>query len=293
MAFAGSFQVAVCVVVLTVLTPLVAAYIARVSSGQGVALDRLLAEAGALRRSDVLKTALLRAVSHDLRSPLTAILTTQEALRARGLTEEEHEELVADIGTEATRLSRLIDNLLDLSRLEAQAAAPRREWCSVEEVIRAAVDDLDVPPETFQLSFASDLPPVRADAAQLERAFANLLENAGRHSGGCPVSVRARDAGDRVLVRVADRGPGLPPAHHERIFEPFYRVGTADTTGHRGSGLGLAIVRGFLEVNGGTVRVESRPGHGASFIVELACDAERAATRPEADGAPAVWQATC
>ena len=130
----------------------------------------------------------------------------------------------------------------------------------------------------------------------MERAFVNVLENARRHSGGHPVSVRARavrslgrvpasagdrsaalssrcrdrrgPAGDRVIVRVVDRGPGIPPAQLERVFEPFYRAGTA-AGGHRGSGLGLAIARGFAEANGGSLHVESLPGQGATFVFEL------------------------
>ena len=109
---------------------------------------------------------------------------------------------------------------------------------------------------------------MRADAAQLERAFANLLENAARHSGGHPVSLRARAVGQRVVVRVVDRGPGIPSAQRERVFEPFYRSGT-EGSGHRGSGLGLAIARGFVEANGGTIAVESLPGQGTTFVVEF------------------------
>ena len=134
--------------------------------------------------------------------------------------------------------------------------------------MRAAIDDLGCPEGAFKLASTRDLPPVRADAAQLERAFANLLENAYRHSGGHPVSVRARDVGGRILLRVVDRGPGIPQAQRERVFEPFYRSGT-ERTGHRGSGLGLAIVRGFVEANGGRVWVESLPGQATSFVVEL------------------------
>jgi two-component system sensor histidine kinase KdpD len=233
--------------------------------------DRLQAEVvetAALRRSDVIKTALLRAVSHDLRSPLTAIMTAAEALRSPRLSHDERRQLASDVTEEATRLSRLIDNLLDLSRLEADAAAPRLAWTAVDEVLHAAIDDLGLPDGTFQLAIGGELPPVRADAAQLERAFANLLENASRHSGGHPVSVRARDVGGRILVRVVDRGPGIPPAQRDRVFEPFYRSGT-EQTGHRGSGLGLAIVRGFVEANGGRVWVESLPGQPTSFVVEL------------------------
>jgi two-component system sensor histidine kinase KdpD len=237
------------------------------------ALLREVVETSALRRSDDLKTALLRSVSHDLRSPLTAITTAAGALDAASLSPEEHRELVADIAGEAERLSRLVDNLLDMSRLEARTAEPRVEWCSIEEVLVAAVDDVALPPGTFALALDADLPLIRADAAQLERAFANLLENSARYSAGHLVSVRARAVGPRVLVRVVDRGPGVPAAEVDRIFEPFYRAPGADN-GHRGSGLGLAIVRGFVEANGGRVWVESLPGQGSSFVVELPLEPE-------------------
>jgi two-component system sensor histidine kinase KdpD len=232
------------------------------------ALLREVVETSALRRSDDLKTALLRAVSHDLRSPLTAILTAAGALGSGSISEAERAELVTDITAEAERLSRLVDNLLDMSRLEARTAEPRVEWCSIEEVVLAAVDDVALPAGTFALALDPDLPLIRADAAQLERAFANLLENSARYSGGHPVSVRARAVGPRILVRVVDRGPGVPAAETARIFEPFYRSPGA-ANGHRGSGLGLAIVRGFVEANGGRVWVESLPGQGSSFVVEL------------------------
>jgi two-component system sensor histidine kinase KdpD len=244
------------------------------------ALQGEVVETAALRRSDVIKTALLRSVSHDLRSPLTAILTSAEALRSPSLTDAERGELAEAVGVEASRLSRLIDDLLDLSRLEADAADPRPEWCSVEEVVRAAIEDLQLPAGAFKVAIDADLPPVRADAGQLERAFANLLENAHRHSDGHPVSVRARDVGGRILLRFVDRGPGIPTAQRERIFEPFYRSGT-DATGHRGSGLGLAIVRGFVEANGGKVWVESLPNQATSFVVELPLTPQAARVPPD------------
>ena len=237
----------------------------------GLDRDRLLGEVvetRALRRADVVKTTLLRAVSHDLRTPLTAIVAAGEAIASPTLTDQERRELGSVITAESTRLSRLIDNLLDLSRLEGGAADPRPEWCSIDEVIGAALDDLRLPPERFSLALDPDLPLVRADAAQLERAFANLLENGARYSGGHPVAIRGRVTGGRLLIRVVDRGPGIPPAQRDRVFEPFYRAGSA-SAGHRGSGLGLAIVRGFVEANGGRVSVESLPGQGTSFVVEF------------------------
>jgi len=236
-------------------------------------LQREVVETSALRRSDVLKTALLRSVSHDLRSPLTAILTAVGALDAGTLSEQERTELIADIDSEAQRLSRLVDKLLDMSRLEARTAEPRMQWCSIEEVVQAAIDDVALPEGTFTLSIDAELPLIRADAAQLERAFANLLENSARHSGGHPVSVRARAVGPRILVRIVDRGPGVAHAEQARIFEPFYRAPDEARNGHRGSGLGLAIVRGFVEANGGRVWVESLPGQGATFVVELPLEA--------------------
>ena len=226
------------------------------------ALLREVVETSALRRSDDLKTALLRAVSHDLRSPLTAILTAVGALGSPSVSDDERDELVGDIGGEAERLSRLVDNLLDLSRLEARAAEPRVEWCSIEEVIVAAVDDVALPAGTFALALDRDLPLIRADAAQLERAFANLLENAARYSGGHPVSVRARAVGARVLVRVVDRGPGVPPPSGAHLRALLPRAGTdrqrsprlRARAGHR-----ARLRRGQRRARVG--RVAARPGH--------------------------------
>jgi two-component system sensor histidine kinase KdpD len=233
--------------------------------------DRLLGdvvETAALRRSDVVKTALLRAVSHDLRSPLTAILAAADPLDARQIADAERHELATVVRDEARRLSRLIDNLLDLTRLEAGAAEPRPDWSSIEEVILAAIDDVGLPPERFSVQVREDVPLVRADAAQLERALSNLLSNSARYSPEHPVLVRVWSLHNRVIIRVVDRGPGIPPAQRDRVFEPFYRTGT-DETGHRGSGLGLAIARGFIEANGGRISVESLPGQSTSFVIEL------------------------
>jgi two-component system sensor histidine kinase KdpD len=258
------------------------------------ALQEGVVETAALRQADVVKTALLRAVSHDLRSPLTAISAAAEAIALPGVSAAEREELAGAIMGETRRLSRLVDNLLDLSKLETGAAEPRQEWLSVEETIGAALGDLAPQPtvEDFHLTIDRDLPLVRADATQLERAFVNVLENARRHSGGHPVSVRARAVrtlggeGDRLIVRVVDRGPGIPPAQVERVFEPFYSAGTA-RGGRRGSGLGLAIARGFIEANGGTLHVESLPGQGATFVFELPLERGGAApTRTRTPAAP-------
>lgn len=239
-----------------------------------IALDRdaMQAEAvetAALRRSDELKTALLQAVSHDLRTPLTAVVAAGHALGAASLTGEERAELSAAVVEEGERLSALIDKLLDLSRLQAGRADPRREWIMIEEVLLAATDALPSAPGEVRLSVDPDVPVVLADAAQLEQVFVNLLENARRYSGGLPVSVHARVSGDRVVIRVVDQGPGIGRAEQERVFEPFYRGPQPAHQAWRGSGLGLAIAKGFVEANAGSISVSSLPGQGTSFTVEL------------------------
>jgi len=239
--------------------------------------DRLaaeLVETEALRRSDTLKTALLRAVSHDLRSPLTAIIAAGDALGSPTLAQADREELSSVVVTEAGRLDAVIDKLLDLSRLEAGSAAPREDWCEIGELLHAATEDVerrDPGGGTFTFALHGELPLVRADPAQIERVFVNLLENARRYSAGRPVSVRAKVVGERLIVRIVDQGPGIPSADQRHVFEPFFRVVTADRahTTHGGSGLGLAIAKGFVEANGGRIWVESVPGQGSSFVVEL------------------------
>ena len=233
--------------------------------------DQLQAEAvetAALRRSDDVKTALLRTVSHDLRTPLTAIVAAGHALGTGSLTQQERSELSAAVVEEGARLATLVDKLLDLSKLQAGGADPRSDWVSIDEVVTAARDGLSAE-QTVRLTVDPDVPDLRADAAQLERAFANLLENARRYSDGLPVSVHARRSGHRVLISVVDQGPGIRRAERERIFEPFYRGPSAAGAQWTGSGLGLAIAKGFVEANGGTIEVQSLPGQGTSFVVSL------------------------
>lgn len=237
-----------------------------------VALDRDAAvaqavEAAALRRSNELGTALLRAVSHDLRTPLTAIVTAGHALGSGSLSAEEREQLSGAVVEEGARLGALIDKLFDLSRLQAGRVEPRREPVSLEEVLLAAEDSVSAERGMVRLSVDPATPTLLADAAQLERAFANLLENALRYAGEQPVNVSVRRLGSRLVVRVSDRGPGIPAGEQELVFEPFYR-GT-DAGALKGTGLGLAIAKGFVEANGGVIGVESLPGQGTSLVVSF------------------------
>jgi two-component system, OmpR family, sensor histidine kinase KdpD len=242
----------------------------------GVAIDReRLAqeayEAEALRRSDAMKTALLRAVSHDLRSPLMAILTSAGAL-AHGelsLSRADRRELVETILGEAGRLDRLVDNLLDLSRLQAGAAEPEVGLWAVDDLVLQALDGIVAAAGRVEVSLPEEVSPlVRVDLHQVERVVANLVENALRYSPASEsVHVQVRETGSEVLVRVIDRGPGIPAGEVERIFEAFQRG--SRTGGVRGAGLGLAIARGFAEANDGRVWVESHEGQGATFVLAL------------------------
>ncbi|MGH2936742.1 MAG: sensor histidine kinase [Solirubrobacterales bacterium] len=243
-------------------------------------------EADAVRRSDELKTSLLRSVSHDLRTPLTAIIAAGAALDSPSVTPAERRELSDAVVDEGQRLSRLVENLLDVSRLESGAAEPHREPVELGDLLAAARESIGPNGEHVRLSLDDDLPPLRADPTQLERAFANLLENAVVHGEGHPVLVRSRLVGPRLVVRVVDQGPGIPENLRERIFEPFYRAPGAGSGG--GSGLGLAIARGFIEANGGEVEVESLPGQGSSFVVTFATPASelKGQIRPLSSEAP-------
>jgi two-component system, OmpR family, sensor histidine kinase KdpD len=248
------------------------------------ALQAELVETAALRRSDDVKTALLRTVSHDLRTPLTSIVAAGHALGAGSLTDQERSELSAAVVSEANRLAGLVDNLLALSRLQAGSATPRSDWVSIEDLVAAAAEGLRDQPVDLRLTIDPDVPEVRADAAQLERAFANLLQNAARYGGGGPVRVHARRDGARVLVSVVDQGPGIDAGEQDRIFEPFYRGRSAAAAPSTGSGLGLAIVKGFVEANGGGISVQSLPGQGTRFVVSLPAGGRESAERPAGVG---------
>jgi two-component system, OmpR family, sensor histidine kinase KdpD len=232
------------------------------------------AEADTLRRSDAAKTAILHAVSHDLRSPLTAIRAASEGLESGSLQlgESDRAALLETIGLETARLNRLVANLLDLSRLEAGAAWAKRELWPVDELVSRALDTLGGDASRVVVTLDGEAPLVRLDAAQLERALANVLENALRFSSPTdPVELVVSSTGDDVLVRITDHGPGLEDESLERIFEPFEH----GHGGAKGTGLGLAIARGFAEANGCRLWAEPDPRSGASFVLAMPSAAAR------------------
>jgi two-component system sensor histidine kinase KdpD len=233
-------------------------------------------EAEALRRSDALKTALLRAVSHDLRSPLTAILASADALASPGLALEPEDRLglAETIRGEATRLDRVVEQLLDLSRLEAGAAEPHRELWHVDELVGQALAGLGAEAGRVRLEIVSETPLVEVDAAQIERVLANLLDNALKYSPPASfVRLRAEPGATELRIHVVDSGAGLPDEQRDALFQPFRR----GAAGH-GSGLGLAIARGFAEANGGRLWAQDDPG-GGHLVLSLPL-AERRAVVP-------------
>ncbi|HEU5279982.1 MAG TPA: ATP-binding protein [Gaiellaceae bacterium] len=243
---------------------------ARRRAAEAERLARDARDAETLRRSDAVKTAVLRSVSHDLRSPITAILTAGDVLEtsAETLSSEEREELHASIRLQARRLSRVVSNMLDLSKLEADAAQPAPELWTVDSLIARALEAIGPDNERVEAVLPDDSHPVLVDAAQLEHALVNLLENALKFSSPTdPVELSADTVGDEVVLRVTDHGPGIPAGEREAIFEPFAR-GTSGDRG-AGSGLGLAIARGFVQLNGGRLWIDPAPARGTTFALSL------------------------
>ncbi|MFI5954918.1 ATP-binding protein [Cryptosporangium sp. NPDC051539] len=236
-------------------------------------LSAQAAEAADLAEGNRMRTALLAAVSHDLRTPLASIKASVTALRSPSVTldDDDVDELHATIDESADQLNALIDNLLDMSRLQTGAVNPLRRLISLDEVVPGAVAGADrlTParhPEVA-VNISESLPPVLADPGLLERALANLVSNAVRHGGGRPMAIRASALADRVEIRVVDTGPGVPEADRDRIFGAFQRLG--DRPDGNGVGLGLAVARGFIETMGGTLEPEDTPGGGLTMVVSL------------------------
>lgn len=230
-----------------------------------IAIDRaILVKASvrtvALEENEKLRTTLLASLSHDLRTPLATITGAVTTLQKFGdaMPAEQRRDLLASIEEEASRLTRFIANLLDMSRIEAGALRPKSDFVDVAEVVRAAVERATKAfgGQPFSTSLAHDLPFMRGDANLIEQVLFNLLDNAQKYGGGGRVSIHARRDGDSVLLSVTDEGPGIKPADLERIFEKFYRGGRSDGR-KAGTGLGLSISRGLIEAMGGRIWAES------------------------------------
>jgi two-component system sensor histidine kinase KdpD len=250
----------------------------------GVALEqqRLAAQAEAARpiaAADRMRTALLAAVSHDLRTPLASAKAAVTSLRSPDIrwADEDRDELLATADESLDRLAHLVDNLLDMSRLQAGALSVFPRPAGLEEIVARALDDLGPDGGEVVVEIPDSLPEVRVDPAILERVVVNLTANAVRYSPpGQPPLLTASVLGDRVELRIADRGPGIPEPDRDRVFVPFQRLGDTDNT--TGVGLGLALSRGLTEAMGGTLEPEETPGGGLTMAVSLPA-------APQPDGA--------
>jgi two-component system sensor histidine kinase KdpD len=239
--------------------------------------------AHALAEGNRIRTALLAAVSHDLRTPLAGIKAAVSSLRSDDVawSDQDRAELLEGIEEGADRLDHLVGNLLDMSRLQTGTVTPIVRDIDLDEVVPMAL--VGVPDDSVELDIGESLPMVAVDPGLLERAAANLVENAVKYSPpDRPVLVAASAIADRVEVRIVDRGPGVPDEAKDRIFEPFQRYG--DAPRGAGVGLGLAVARGFAEAMGGTLNAEDTPGGGLTMVLSLRAARSRPAPVP-AEGA--------
>jgi two-component system sensor histidine kinase KdpD len=246
-----------------------------------VALERaelaaVAVDAEALRRSDRLRAALLNSISHDLRTPLSTVLGSASTLIEYGdtLTAPVRRDLLESIQEEAERLSRYVGDLLDMTRLEGGALAPKAEPLDVRDVLRAAMERVArrLGTRRFDRDFPDRLSLVRADASLLEQAIVNILENAIAYSpDGTPIEVAAYEDPGSIVISIEDEGPGIPTAELERVFEKFRRMEEASDRNKKGAGLGLAISKGFVEAMGGRIAAASpiHEGRGTRVLISL------------------------
>lgn len=240
-------------------------------------------QAEVLQRTDSLKTALLNAVSHDLRTPLASIIASAGSLRQQDVewTDAERETFAADIEEQATRLSRIVTNLLDLSRMESGTLRPERGWYDLGALLDDVVGRLRplAADHFLSVSVPEELPPVPLDYVEIDEVLSNLIENAIRHTPrGTTIELSARAEDGHAIVEVSDDGPGIPPEALPQVFDPFVRLSVRSGP-KSGMGLGLAVARGLVEAHGGRIAARPRTGGGVVFRFTLPLEAPVPALR--------------
>jgi two-component system sensor histidine kinase KdpD len=230
------------------------------------------AESRIQAESEQLRSTMLSSVSHDLKTPLAAIAgATSSLLESPTLGDETRRQLLETVADEASRLNRLLENILQMSRIDAGAVRPNRQWHVLEEIIGSSLHRTSgqLANRPISIALPADLPLISVDGLLLEQVFVNLLENAARYTpAGTPVHIAASVVGETMRISIADEGPGIPAGSEHRIFEKFYR-GSTPPDGGRGSGLGLAICRAIMQVHGGTITATNRSRGGAEFVLTL------------------------
>jgi two-component system sensor histidine kinase KdpD len=236
------------------------------------AREHLAAQVQLAQESERLRKTLLDCVSHELKTPLAAIgAASQELSRLAANIQDSQvlKELTGEIRDGSRRLNRVVDNLLDMNRLESGVIRPKREWCDVRELLQSAIDveRESIDGRDIRLDVQEEIPLALVDHTLIEQAVAKLLANAGSHTPArLPIEIDAEYANDQLVISVADRGPGIPLEAPERLFEKFYR---GDNRKAGGLGLGLSIARGLIEAHGGSLTAENRDGGGARFTIRL------------------------
>jgi two-component system sensor histidine kinase KdpD len=236
------------------------------------------AEAWIDAEKESIRSSLLSSVSHDLKTPLAAIAgASSSLLESEGLDDNVRRQLTETVADEAARLNRLLENLLQMSTLEAGAVAPNQQWHVLEEIVGSALHRVrrELAGRQVRVDLSASLPLILVDGLLMEQVFVNLIENAVRYTPeGTLMTIGATFDGSNLRIVVADNGPGLPPGAEERIFEKFYRaVGRADAG--RGSGLGLAICRAIIKAHGGQISAANASSGGAEFTIQLPLPADR------------------
>lgn len=231
----------------------------------------ILRDISASKEIDRAKSSLIAMIGHELRTPLTAIRALSELLRDHTFPRRRQREIVTNIYDEAIRLSRLVDQVLDAAKIDARRMPFEPRPTELEPIFRQAASAIQVAMQrTVTVDLPPDLPPVRADPDRLRQIVDNLLANAATYSAPDSEIVLAAEVGsDRVTISVSDRGTGIAPEKIPHIWERFYRAEPLDTPKTGGTGLGLHIVKGLVELHGGTISVDSRPGAGSTFRVSL------------------------
>ena len=238
--------------------------------------------------SERLRNALLASISHDLRTPLASIVGASSSLLERGgqVAEADRAELLRAINEEAQRMAGLIDNVLDMARIQAGAASLNLQWQPLEELIGATLKRLERRLATHRVvvHVPDDLPLVYVDGVLIGQVLGNLLDNAVKYApAGTQISISAEAGADQIIVSVADEGPGLPPGEEKRIFEKFHRAVPEGT--QSGVGLGLSIAKAILQAHGGAIEAENLPAGGAVFRFSLPVPAHRPPSTAPTGGA--------
>jgi two-component system sensor histidine kinase KdpD len=223
-------------------------------------------------QAEQLRNSLLNSVSHDLRTPLATIAGTASGLLDRG--SESDRDSLQTIVEESRRLARLVENLLDMARLDAGSVVLNRQWHVLEEVVGLALNSVkrELKEHDVRVLIPQDFPLLNIDAFLMEQVLVNLLENASRYTpAGSEIEISTVAHNKRAEIRILDNGPGLPPGSEAKVFDKFFRGATIAPDGRRGVGLGLAICQAIIEAHGGKITAANRGEGGAEFVISLPC----------------------